>query len=96
MARPWEQNLKSGTLQELQRLNFGMVLNLEETGEHANCGPGNLPASGFTYDPETVMAAGIGYFHMCWPDMTAPDLGTMTRICQVRTLPRDASDNEGI
>jgi protein tyrosine phosphatase domain-containing protein 1 len=84
MARPWESKLVGGALQELQRLNFGMVLNLQEIGEHAHCGAGILASSGFSYNPETLMAAGIGYYHMCWPDMSTPSLDAITRVVQVK------------
>ena len=73
----------AGSVAELQSLNFGMVLNLQETGEHAHCGPGLLAASGLTYLPDTFMQAGIGYFHMCWQDMSTPNLAAMTHIVQV-------------
>ena len=83
MARPWERNLAAGALQQLARLDFGMLLNLQEAGEHAHCGPGVLDSSGFSYHPETVMRAGIGVFHMCWPDMRVPPLDTVMKIVQV-------------
>jgi hypothetical protein len=83
MARPWEANLQNGAIQELKSLNFGMLLNLQETGEHAHCGPGNLPSSGFTYSLETIMQAGIGFYHMPWPDMSVPSLPAVMKICQV-------------
>lgn len=83
MARPSQAALVNGALAALVKLDFGMVLNLQEAGEHAHCGPGVLRSSGFSYQPETVMAAGIGVFHMCWPDMSVPGLDAMMRIVQV-------------
>lgn len=83
MARPWEQSLQSGTLQAMVDLNFGMVLNLQELGEHAHCGPGNLRTSGLSYDPDTFMRAGVGYYPMFWPDMEVPDLPKVLNIVQV-------------
>lgn len=84
MARPWESSLIEGAAAELKRLHIGMVLNLQETGEHSRCGPGILSDSGFSYRPETVMAAGVAVYHMCWPDMCTPTLPQITRIVQVR------------
>jgi hypothetical protein len=83
MARPWQQNLEAGALEQLKAHNFGMILNLQETGEHSACGPGLLAASGFSYAPETFMRAGIGYYHMPWPDMSVPSLPAIMRIVQV-------------
>ncbi len=55
-----------------------------QVGEHASCGPGNLPQSGFSYDPESFMAAGIGVYNFSWRDMGVPDLERMMDIVQVR------------
>ncbi len=57
--------------------------NAQEVGEHASCGPGNLPESGFTYNPETFMAGGIGYYNFSWQDMGVPNLDRMMDIVQV-------------
>lgn len=83
MARPWEAVLQGGALQALVGHRFGMILNLQEVGEHHHCGPGNLRTSGLSYDPETFMRAGIGYYPMCWPDMGVPPLPKMVNIVQV-------------
>ncbi|GLI65552.1 hypothetical protein VaNZ11_009114 [Volvox africanus] len=84
MARPWQSHVEQFKLLEaFQHENIGMILNLQEVGEHANCGPGNLPHCGFTYDPETFMAAGIGYYNFSWRDMGVPSLDRMMDIVQV-------------
>lgn len=83
MARPWQSKLLSGALQELLQHQVGLVINLQEVGEHAHCGPGILPASGFSYLPETLMAQGIRFCHAAWPDMGVPSLATMLRIAHV-------------
>jgi len=54
-----------------------------QVGEHDHCGPGNLPKSGFSYDPESFMAAKIGFFNFSWQDMGVPDLDRMMDIVQV-------------
>lgn len=54
-----------------------------QVGEHAGCGPGNLPCSGFTYRPEYFMASGIGVANIPWRDLGVPTLGKMMDIVQV-------------
>jgi protein tyrosine phosphatase domain-containing protein 1 len=34
------------------------IFNLQCSGEHANCGDGNDPATGFSYNPKTFMDSG--------------------------------------
>lgn len=55
-----------------------------QVGEHESCGPGNLPVSGFTYNPETFMAAKIGVYNISWRDMGVPTLEKMMDIVQVQ------------
>jgi protein tyrosine phosphatase domain-containing protein 1 len=55
-----------------------------QVGEHESCGPGNLAVSGFTYNPETFMAAKIGVYNISWRDMGVPTLEKMMDIVQVR------------
>ncbi|KXZ56447.1 hypothetical protein GPECTOR_1g40 [Gonium pectorale] len=84
MARPWQSAVEGqGLVAAFQKENIGMILNLQEVGEHASCGPGNLPSSGFTYDPESFMAGGIGYYNFAWRDMGVPSLERMMDIVQV-------------
>jgi hypothetical protein len=54
-----------------------------QVGEHESCGPGNMPVSGFTYNPETFMAAKIGVYNISWRDMGVPTLEKMMDIVQV-------------
>lgn len=56
---------------------------LLQVGEHAGCGPGILRHTGFSYDPETLMAAGVGVTNFSWQDMGVPDLERMMDIVQV-------------
>eukprot|EP00200_Dunaliella_tertiolecta_P007124 CAMPEP_0202370966 /NCGR_PEP_ID=MMETSP1127-20130417/2457_1 /ASSEMBLY_ACC=CAM_ASM_000462 /TAXON_ID=3047 /ORGANISM="Dunaliella tertiolecta, Strain CCMP1320" /LENGTH=1256 /DNA_ID=CAMNT_0048967055 /DNA_START=16 /DNA_END=3783 /DNA_ORIENTATION=- len=84
MARPWHQYVLTYRLVDaFVNHNIGMVLNLQEVGEHDHCGPGNLRKSGFSYDPELFMAAKIGFFNFSWQDMGVPDLDRMMDIVQV-------------
>ena len=54
-----------------------------QVGEHDGCGPGCLASSGFSYDPESFMAARIGFYNFSWRDMGVPDLDKMMDIVQV-------------
>ncbi|GBF98311.1 hypothetical protein Rsub_10974 [Raphidocelis subcapitata] len=84
MARPWQENLeKHDVLRQFREQGVGMVINLQEVGEHAECGPGNLPGSGFTYRPEYFMAGGIGFVNISWRDMGVPTLDRMLDLVQV-------------
>ena len=57
---------------------------VSEFGEHAHCGRGILPASGFSYDPEAFMAADVGVYNFSWRDMGVPTLFKMMDIVQVK------------
>ena len=57
---------------------------VQEVGEHAHCGRGILPASGFSYDPEAFMAADIGVYNFSWRDMGVPTLFKIMDIVQVK------------
>ena len=59
---------------------------LQEVGEHAHCGRGNVAASGFSYDPQSFMVAGIGVYNLSWRDMGVPSLHRILEIVQVGLL----------
>ncbi|KAK7199666.1 phosphatase [Novymonas esmeraldas] len=61
------------------------VLNLQEKGEHGNCGPdGIYESSGYSYNgAEDLMPHGISYYEFPWPDMTAPQQDIVLRSVQV-------------
>ncbi|KPA84566.1 putative Phosphatase [Leptomonas pyrrhocoris] len=61
------------------------VLNLQEKGEHSNCGPeGVYESSGYSYNgAEDLMPHGISYYEFPWPDMTAPEQEVVLRSVQV-------------
>eukprot|EP00892_Ulva_mutabilis_P007452 jgi/Ulvmu1/5079/UM021_0096.1 len=82
MARPWQANLKA-VAPHMKQVGITMVLNCQETGEHAGCGPGILRHTGFSYDPETLQQHNISYYHVAWPDMQVPALPHMLRIVQL-------------
>jgi len=59
MARPAEPFM-SGLIGEFSRNGIRSVFNLQMHGEHEYCGK---LVDGFTYRPETLMAAGISYYN---------------------------------
>lgn len=65
--------------------NVTGVLNLQEKGEHALCGPnGVYIKTGYSYDgSEDLMPHGISYYEFPWPDMTAPHQDIVLRSVQV-------------
>ena len=65
----------------LSEISCGHV---QEVGEHAHCGRGILPQSGFSYNPEAFMAADIGVYNFSWRDMGVPTLFKMMDIVQVK------------
>lgn len=59
-------------------------------GEHAGCGDGILPGSGFSYTPEKFMARGIFHYNFSWRDMGCPALDYTLNIVQVVAFTIDA------
>ncbi|KAJ3112185.1 hypothetical protein HDU96_004853 [Phlyctochytrium bullatum] len=55
-----------GLVEKFKELNIGAIFNLQKIGEHEFCGPGLEPRTGFSYDPEVWMGAGISYFNYGW------------------------------
>ncbi|CAB3406661.1 unnamed protein product [Caenorhabditis bovis] len=58
------------------------VFNLQQFGEHAFCGSGNL-TSGFSYDPEALMRSGIYYYNFPLPDFEACSVDRLLDIVKV-------------
>ena len=55
-----------------RRQNITAVFNLQESGEHPNCGECKLEKSGFSYDPQTFMDHNIRYYSFAWRDLSTP------------------------
>ena len=47
------------------RAGIESVFNLQQPGEHKNCGPGLEESSGFTYQPEHLMSQGGVCVRVC-------------------------------
>ncbi|WKY06809.1 hypothetical protein Q1695_006748 [Nippostrongylus brasiliensis] len=71
MARPQPAHFENDRIVHLLKENgISAVFNLEEVGEHALCGSGNLEG-GFSYDPERFMRNNIFYYNFPLPDFEA-------------------------
>eukprot|EP00730_Choanoeca_flexa_P018715 TRINITY_DN9120_c0_g1_i1.p1 TRINITY_DN9120_c0_g1~~TRINITY_DN9120_c0_g1_i1.p1 ORF type:complete len:363 (+),score=54.83 TRINITY_DN9120_c0_g1_i1:308-1396(+) len=67
----------------LNSLNIKFIINLQEAFEHASCGQGILPSSGFSYDPELFMQSGISCGNFPWVDFGSPTISYALDIVQV-------------
>jgi len=61
-------------IEQFKKNNIKSIYNLQEIGEHPDCGIGPLLESGFTYDPQDFIKEDINYYHYPWTDMTSPAL----------------------
>jgi len=57
-------------IEQLKEKNVKLIVNLEEPGEHANCGDGVLQNTGFSYDPELIYRgtkrhSSQSWYHVC-------------------------------
>lgn len=92
MQRPSTRLIEQFSLVKVfQTNNIGAIFNLQQSNEHASCGDGNEPSSGFSYLPEIWMDSNIYYYNFGWPDMSTPGFQTMLDIVQVMdyTLKKD-------
>ena len=63
-------------------LQVGIIVNLQEPGEHSKCGDGIDDQVGFAYNPEKFQAHGIATFNWFWEDLTCPTKEMVLMICQ--------------
>lgn len=70
-------------IKQFRETGITTVLNLQEPGEHADCGDGIAGNSGFSYHPETLSDRGILFFNHSWEDMTATTSEYMMKIMNV-------------
>lgn len=63
------------------KLKIAAIFNLEEPGEHPDCGDGLVSDKiGFSYNPDEFNNAGIAYFNHHWKDLTVT---TNTKILMI-------------
>ncbi|QDZ21311.1 protein tyrosine phosphatase [Chloropicon primus] len=83
-ARPQQPIIeREESLKDLLSKNVRAVFNLQEIGEHAHCGSGVLKHTGFSYDPDYFMKAGISVYTFPSVDMHSPGMGSTLNVVQV-------------
>lgn len=67
-ARPSTEIIKKKNLINIfKELHIKTIINMQIPGEHPYCGDG-INKSGFSYDPEMFMEAGIFHYNFAWRD----------------------------
>ena len=69
--------------QQFQQLNITAIINCQQTGEHALCGPGIQP-HGFSYHPDDLPHT--HHYNFGWVDMGTPPIERMLNIVQVMAM----------
>lgn len=64
------------------RLGIKTIVNLQEPGEHASCGP-PLHSSGFSYDPAVFMQNDIFFYNFRWRDYSPSDATALLDMVKV-------------
>ncbi|CAK9253417.1 unnamed protein product, partial [Sphagnum jensenii] len=68
MARPNTETIhKHDLIHYFHENNIKSIINLQEPGEHANCGNA-LTSSGFSYDPTLFMENNVYFYNFQWKD----------------------------
>ncbi|XP_062872068.1 protein tyrosine phosphatase domain-containing protein 1 [Trichomycterus rosablanca] len=84
MARPSTEILeKYQVIDQFHRCGVRSLMNLQQRGEHADCGNALVPESGFTYRPESFMEAGIYFYNFEWNDYGVAPLTTILDMVKV-------------
>ncbi|CAG5118219.1 unnamed protein product, partial [Candidula unifasciata] len=83
MARMSSDNIKHfNMIKQLQDLQVKTIINLQQPGEHAYCGFGNH-SSGFSYNPQTLMDAGLFFYNFTIQDYGVAGMATLLDIVKV-------------
>lgn len=65
---------KYDLIKELKNKSIGLIINLQQEGEHPYCGPNKvLEDSGFSYNPHDFISEGIDVILGGWQDLSIPD-----------------------
>ncbi|GAA6081640.1 protein tyrosine phosphatase domain-containing protein 1, partial [Tachysurus ichikawai] len=84
MARPSTEIIKRyNVIEQFQSGGLRTIINLQQPGEHADCGNPLEPESGFTYLPETFMEAGIYFYNFGWKDYGVTSLTAILDMVKV-------------
>ncbi|KAH9415367.1 Protein tyrosine phosphatase domain-containing protein 1 [Dermatophagoides pteronyssinus] len=87
MARPNTDMIFNDNLIDLFRQSgINTIINLQEPGEHANCGPPLETTSGFTYDPKIFMDNNIYFYNYKWRDFLDINEESMADMVKVLTF----------
>eukprot|EP00118_Oscarella_pearsei_P010068 m.60005 g.60005 ORF g.60005 m.60005 type:complete len:665 (+) comp34910_c0_seq5:135-2129(+) len=83
MSRPNTGAIKAyDVIGQFERVGIKSVVNLQETNEHAYCGP-PLDDSGFSYNPQHFMDADIFFYNFGWKDYGVPTMGCVFNMVRV-------------
>ncbi|KAK7891469.1 hypothetical protein WMY93_023432 [Mugilogobius chulae] len=78
MARPSTKLIERyNIIEQFKRLNIRSIINMQQPGEHAHCGPPLDPSSGFTYSPQLFMDNQIYFYNFWMPDFGVSSLGSI-------------------
>jgi len=66
----------------MKLLKVGAIFNLQEPGEHPNCGDGIDFNIGFSYDPHEFQSQGIYFFNFHWQDLKTTSCSKILQIVQ--------------
>lgn len=87
MARPSTKYMEEYKIvKAFAKAGITSIINLQEPGEHEQCGNGIHASSGFSYLPETWMSAGMQFYNFGWPDMDIPEFSQMLNLVQVMSF----------
>lgn len=83
-ARPSTRIIKQyNIIKQFHAHNIGAIINLQQPGEHQNCGDGISSYSGFSYHPEDFMNENIFYYNFGWKDLKVPGFDLALNVVQV-------------
>ncbi|XP_051517469.1 protein tyrosine phosphatase domain-containing protein 1-like isoform X2 [Myxocyprinus asiaticus] len=87
MARPSTEIIeKYDIVDQFLRCGLKTLINLQCPGEHASCGKPLEAESGFTYQPEIFMEAGIYFYNFRWNDYGVTSLMTILDMVKVMSF----------
>lgn len=86
-ARPSTDVIKRyNVLEQFARTGIKSIINLQHPGEHASCGFGLEPESGFSYIPEDFMQEDIYFYNFGWNDYGVRSLESILDMVKVMSF----------
>lgn len=80
--RPSNDQIKM-LIKDFKRDNIKAFICLQEPGEHPFCGPGILPESGLSYNPELLNYHEISFYNFSWRDHQTTSINKIMKIITV-------------